>query len=122
MVIPIPPHHDFVGGDFDETPVGVFVVTEIPFVFMIEIFGHFVGGLAVGGVGFAFDDEDGGGIGQGEGHILVADEVGVFLGVGSGGDVDFALRPDEPDGNEVRPPVIAHGGEPDGIFTAQAGI
>ena len=51
MVVPIPPDENLVRGDFDQTPVGAFVVAEIPFVFVIKMFGQFVGGLAVGGVG-----------------------------------------------------------------------
>lgn len=110
------------GGDFDKTPIRAFVVAEIPFVFVIEVVAYFVGGLTVGGVGFAFDDDDAFGVGQGEGDILVADEVGVFLGVGAGGDIDFAADPDKPDGGEMRPRITTHCCYPDRCFPAQPGI
>lgn len=120
LVVAVAPGEDFVGGDFDESPLGCFVVAKIPFVFVVEIVGEDGGGFAVGGMGFAFDDDDVLGVGQGEGDALVAVHVEVFLGVGAGAEVDFAFEPDIPDGDEVRPAVMAGGGEPNGGFTAES--
>lgn len=86
------------GGNFDEA-VAVFVVAEIPFVFMVEVVGGGIDEGALGDVGFAFDNEDVEGVGEGKGDHLVVDEVVIFLAAGDGGDVEMAIEPDKPHGH-----------------------
>jgi hypothetical protein len=122
LVVTVAPGEDFVGGDGDESPFVAVIVAEIPFILMIKVISQNVYGLAVGNVGFAFDDDGAGGIGQGEGDILVVVHVGEFLGRSAGGKVDEAIEPDKPEGNQVGTAVLFHRRQPDSQFPAEPGF
>lgn len=107
---------------FQEPPIVAVVVTKIPFVFIIKVFGEYVYCLLGGHMRFAFDEDGAGGIGQSQGDVLVVVEVDEFLGVSAGGDEDAAVEPDIPERRQVGTAVLTHGCQPYCCFPPQAGF
>lgn len=120
LIIAVAPGENFVRGYFYEPPGVAFVVAKIPFVFVVEIIGQNVDDVFGSNVGFAFDEEDVFGMGQGQGHHLIMDEVGEFLAARGGADVYFAVQPDEPERRQVGTAVAPYCRQPNCHFAPQS--